>query len=63
MFYYKKLVGNDFSYQVASKPPRDLTGLITITEEEFVEAMQALEQQALEQQMKEAQAAYETEWD
>ena len=50
MFYYKKLVGNDFSYQVASKPPRDLTGLITITEEEFVEAMQALEQQ-----MKEAQ--------
>ena len=50
MFYYKKLVGNDFSYQVASKPPRDLTGLITVTEEEFVEAMQALEQQ-----MKEAQ--------
>ena len=50
MFYYKKLVGNDFSYQVASKPPRDLTGLITITEEEFVEAMQALELQ-----MKEAQ--------
>ena len=50
MFYYKKLVGNDFSYQVASKPPCDLTGLITITEEEFVEAMQALEQQ-----MKEAQ--------
>ena len=55
MFYYKKLVGNDFSYQVASKPPRDLTGLIEIAEEEFVEAMQVLEQQALELQMKEAQ--------
>ena len=55
MFYYKKLVGNDFSYQVASKPPRDLTGLIIITEEEFAEVMRALEQQALEQQMKEVQ--------
>ena len=50
MFYYKKLVGNDFSYQVASKPPRDLIGLIEITEEEFEEVMRALEQQ-----MKEAQ--------
>ena len=50
MFYYKKLVGNDFSYQVASKPPRDLTGLITITEEEFVEAMQAIELQMKEVQ-------------
>lgn len=54
MFYYKKLVGNDFSYQVASKPPRDLTGLITITEEEFAEVMQALEQQALEEEQNES---------
>lgn len=54
MFYYKKLVGNDFSYQVASKPPRDLTGLIEITEEEFVEVMRALEQQALEEEQNES---------
>lgn len=42
MYYFKKLIDDNYSYYASPKTPRNIEGMITISQEEYDEALAEL---------------------